>query len=129
MKASIKLTALFLLASTGLFAAAPAKTTDPTNPAAKEVITFSSLPSLRGVDIKVEGREPAKAIVMIYDQDHNVIYKDALPAYKKMEKGYILNQLEYGDYTIEVTAGKQVVTKDIHVYDENRRRVFLVKQS
>lgn len=129
MKTSIKLTALFLLAATGLFAATPAKTIDPTNPSAKEVITFSSLPSLKGIEVKVEGREANKAIVMIYDADQNVIYKDALPAYKEMEKGYILNHLDSGDYTIEVTAGKEVVKKEIHVYEENRRRVFLVKQS
>ncbi len=65
---------------------------------------------------------------MIYDQDKNVIYKDALPAFKKMEKGYILTQLENGDYIIEVTANKQVATKEVHVYDEDRTRVFIVKQ-
>ena len=128
MKNSIKLTALTLLLSTGLFAAASAKTTGTVVPSTKDEITFSSLPSHKGIEVKVEGRDVAKAIVIIYDQDQNVIYKDVLPAYKSMEKGYILNQLANGDYTIEVTANKQVVKKDIHVYDEYSTKVFFVKQ-
>jgi hypothetical protein len=128
MKNSIKLTALTLLLSTGLFAAASAKTVGTVVPSSKDVITFSSLPSNKGIEVKVEGRDVAKAIVIIYDQDQNVIYKDVLPAYKSMEKGYILNQLANGDYTIEVTANKQVVKKDIHVYDEYNAKAFIVKQ-
>jgi hypothetical protein len=128
MKNSIKITALLVLASTGLFAATTVKTAGTVVPSTNEVITFSSLPSHKGIEVKVEGSAASKAIVMIYDKDKNVIYKDALPAYKKMEKGYILTQLENGDYTIEVTANKQVATKEIHVYDEDRTRVFIVKQ-
>jgi hypothetical protein len=124
MKKSIKLTALFLLASASLFAATPSKGTTPSN----DEITFSSLPSDRGLDIKVESSAPSKAIVLVYDANDNVIFKDALPAYKSMEKGYILNQLEVGDYTIEVRENKSVVKKDIHVYNEEQTKVFLVKQ-
>jgi len=127
MKNSIKLTALLVLASVSVFAAKPVKSTDPIG-ASKDVITFSSLPSHKGVDIKVQSSEPSKAIVMIYDANDNVIFKDALPAYKSMEKGYILNQLENGDYTIVVKENKSVVKKEVHVYDEDRTRVFLVKQ-
>jgi hypothetical protein len=125
MKKSIKLTALFLLATASLFAATPSKGTDP----ADAQITFTSLPSHKGVDIKVESTAPTKAIVTIYDANNNVIFKDGLPAYKSMEKGYILNQLENGDYTIEVMENKQVVKKEIHVYNEDRTKVFIVKQS
>jgi hypothetical protein len=127
MKASIKLTALFLLASTGLFAATPSKTKAAAVPS-KDVITFSTLPSHKGVDIKVDRAEAGKAIVMIYDQDMNVIFKDVLPADKAMEKGYILNQLDNGDYTIEVTSNKQVVKKDVHIYNEYKTKTFLVNQ-
>jgi hypothetical protein len=128
MKNSIKLAALFLLVSTGLFAATAAKAKGSVVPASKTEITFSSLPSHKGIEVKVENTNAAKAIVMIYDQDQNVIYKDELPSHKKMEKGYILNQLANGDYTIEVIANKQVVKKEIHVYDEDRTRVFIVKE-
>jgi len=128
MKTSIKLAALFLLVSTGLFAATAAKAEGSVVPPSKAEITFSSLPSHKGIEVKVENANAEKAIVMIYDQDQNVIYKDALPSYKKMEKGYVLNQLANGDYTIEVIASKQVVKKEIHVYDEDRTRVFIVKE-
>jgi hypothetical protein len=125
MKNSFKLTALLVVLSTGLFAATPVKTVAP---AKKDLITFSSLPSHAGVDIKVEKSEPGKSIVIIYDKDDNVLLKDVIPAYKSMEKGYILNKLDDGDYKIEVTSNKQVVTKDIHVYNEDKTKVFIVKQ-
>jgi hypothetical protein len=127
MKNSIKLTALFLLASVSVFAVSPAKTKVSTDPV-KDGITFSSLPSNKGVEVKVEGSKAAKAIVMIYDQDKNVIYKDALSAHKSMEKGYVLSQLDNGDYTIEVTSNHQTVTKDVHVYDEDGRKQFIVSE-
>ncbi len=128
MKNSIKLTALTLVLSACLFAANTVKADGPAAPSAKNEITFSSLPSHNGVDIKVERSEPGKAIVMIYDQNDNVIFKDALPGYKVMEKGYILNQLQNGDYTIEVISNKTVAKKEIHVYEEDRTRVFLVRE-
>jgi hypothetical protein len=128
MKNSIKLTALFLLAGVGLFAATSATASAPVAPSTTDVITFSSLSSQKGVDIKVERAMAGKAIVMIYDQDRNVIYKDVLPAYKTLEKGYILSQLDNGDYTIEVTSNKQVVKKEIHVYDEDSTRQFIIKE-
>lgn len=54
MKNSIKLSALFFLVSTGLFAATPVKTYIGVVPAKKNMITFSSLPSDRDIDIKVD---------------------------------------------------------------------------
>ncbi len=128
MKDSIKLTALFLLASTSLFAATPATANRSVVPPTKDVITFSSLPSHKGIDIKVDRANADKAIVMVYDQDKNVIFKDVLSKNKSMEKGYILNKLDNGDYTIEVTSNKQVAKKDIHVYNEDKTKVFIVRQ-
>ncbi len=125
MKNAIKLTALFLLASAGLFAAVPVKTLGIV-PSKTDVITFSSLPSERGVAIKVEKSEPGKAIVMIYDKDGNVLRKDILSSANAFEKGYILNKLENGDYTIEVTSNKHVVKKQIHVYDEDQNKMFII---
>jgi hypothetical protein len=128
MKNSIKVAALFLLASVGIFASTPAKAMDGGAIAVTDVITFSSLPSHKGVDIKVDRATAGKAVVIISDSEGNVVYKDVLPQYKAMEKGYILNSLENGDYTIEVTSNKQVVKKDIHVYNEDKTKVFIVKQ-
>jgi hypothetical protein len=125
MKNSIKLTALFLLASAGLFAAASAQ---PVVPAKADVITFSSLSSERGIDVKVEKTAPGKAIVAIYDQDGNVLRKDVVKSDKAFDKAYILNQLEDGDYTLEVTSHGQVVKKAIHVYEEGSTKMFIVKE-
>jgi len=124
MKKTIKLAALVLLASATFATVASAKGT----PSADDQITFSSLPSQRGVEIKVNSTTPSKAIVMVYDANNNVIFKDAMPAYKAMQKGYILDQLENGDYTIVVSENQSVVKKEVHVYDENNARTFIVKQ-
>ena len=124
MKNSIKLTALLLLASASVFAASPLKTNSP----AKSEITFTSMPFNKGLEVKVEAGTPSKAVVIVYNQDKDVIFKDALPANTSMEKGYILNQLENGDYTIEVTSNHQTVTKSVHIYDEDGAKAFIVTQ-
>jgi hypothetical protein len=124
MKKTIKLAALFLLASATFATVASAKGTAPSN----DQITFSSLPSQRGVEIKVSSTAPSKAIVMVYDANNNIIFKDAMPAYKAVQKGYILDQLENGDYTIVVSENKSVVKKEVHVYDEYNTKTFIVKQ-
>lgn len=129
MKNSLKLTALALFLSTGIFAAVPAKSTSPASAApTKDIVTFTSLASLRGLEIKVEKNSPGKSMVLIYDQDGNVIFKDALQGQKAKEKGYVLDQLEDGDYTIEVVSDKQSVKKEIHVYDDNNTRTFFMLQ-
>jgi len=43
-------------------------------------------------------------------------------------KGYILTTLENGDYTMEVTSNKQIVKKNIHVYDEGKTKTFIVQE-
>ena len=127
MKNSIKLTALFLLASVSVFAGPPSKTKKSAI-SSKNAITFSSLPSHNGVDIKVDRKDSGKAIVMIYDQDGNVILKDGLSTNKTMEKGYILNQLDNGDYSIEVTSDNLTAKKSVHVYEEDGKKEFIVQQ-
>ena len=127
MKNSIKLTALFLLASVSVFAGPPS-IIKRSAISSKNAITFSSLPSHNGVGIKVDRTEPGKAIVMVYDQDGNVILKDGLSTNKTMEKGYILNQLDNGNYNIEVTSNNLTVKKAVHVYDEDGTKEFIVQQ-
>lgn len=124
MKASIKFTALLLLAGASVFAAVPAKAVAP---AKSPVITFSSLPADKGVGVKVEN-ESGKAIVTITDKDGNVLRKDALSSAKGFEKGYILTSLDNGDYTITVTTNGKVAKEDIHVYDEGQIKMFIVKE-
>jgi|SRR5471030_442275 len=122
MKNSIKLTALFLLAGASVFAAVPAKAVVPSK---ADIVTFSSLPSQKGVDVKVDKNE--KAIVIISDQNGNVLRKDVLSGKKSSEKAYILTSLDNGDYTIEVVSNGKSVKEDIHVYDEGDTKMFIVK--
>jgi len=126
MKNSFKLTALFLLATTGLFAAVPSKT--KTKVALKrDMVSFSALPSRRGIEIKVNKDAPGKAIVMIYNYENDVVWKDVMKDNKSMEKGYILNQLDNGNYTIEVTLNKQVVKKTAHVYYKGDSKLVAIR--
>ncbi len=118
MKPSLKLTALLLLASAGVFAATPAKNVKAEGPE----VTISSLAANNGVAVSAAD----KSVVIIYDQFKNVLRKDVLAG--NTSKGYILNKLENGDYTMEVTANKQTVKKDIHVYEEGKTKTFLIKQ-
>lgn len=124
MKKSIKLSALLVLLTAALFTvnpvkAAPAKTTDE--------VEFTSLPASNGIDIKVSKSEAGKTIIIIYDQDKNVLRKDVLSGAQTAEKGYILTSLDNGDYTIEVTSGKKVVTEEVHIYDEDATKMFIIK--
>jgi hypothetical protein len=124
MKNSIKLAAALLVVSASIFSVS-AKAVVPFT---GDVVTFSSLPSLAGLNIKVDKNVAGKAIVIIYNQNKDVIFKDALAADKSSQKGYVLNQLESGDYTIEVFSGNKTVKKDIHVYEADGQKSFLVKE-
>ncbi|WP_183556612.1 hypothetical protein [Mucilaginibacter sp. SP1R1] len=123
MKNSIKLSALFFLLSTGIFAATSANAKDhPIK--TKDVITFGALQKDRGVSVNILKANGGKSYVMVYDQDKNMLLKDFLPKGTVVNKGYVLTDLDNGDYTIEVTSNNEVVKKVVHVYDEDRRKTF-----
>jgi hypothetical protein len=124
MKASIKFTALLLLAGASVFAAIPAKAAIPPK---LNAITFTSLPSLQGLAVKAEKNLAGKAIVIISDEDGNVLRKDELSNKAGMEKNYILTKLDEGDYTIEVVSKDKSVKQDIHVYTDGKNKMFFIK--
>jgi uncharacterized protein (DUF2249 family) len=126
MKNSIKLTALFLLATTGLFAATPVKKSTADVPSDKAPVTISTMAFNKGLAVKVDKDAAGKSIVMIYDQDKNVLRKDVLAS--NGTQAYVLSALENGDYTMEVTSNKQTVKKNIHVYDEGKSKTFIVQE-
>src|SRR5258708_35908994 len=101
MKTSITLAALLLLLGTGVFAAAPAKTKG-NKMNTREQVSFIPLHGYRGFAVRVDKQVPGKSMVIVYDQDQNVVYKDCLTKGTEAEKKYILSQLSTGDYTVEV---------------------------
>ena len=131
MKKLIKFSALLLvsgLISTAVFAGA--KTGKTEGPNEKDAVTFSSLSQDRGVQIAVKKVEAGKSFVTIYDSENNLLIKDFLPKKaSNVEKGYVLTDLEEGNYTIEVTSNNEVVKQVVHVYyDENYNKSFFFMQ-
>jgi len=116
MKTAIKLLAIGLLLSSSLFASVPPKNNKAKAAVKKDMVMFSPLHAKRGIDVRIRKITPGKAIVVIRDDYGNTYWKDVDQA-KAFEKGYILNQLDEGDYTVEVTMPtKEVVKRTIHVY-------------
>ena len=54
---------------------------------------------------------------MIFDEYGNVLLKQVLSTGQDVEKDYILNKLDNGQYTIQVTSNKKEMEKDIRVVD------------
>ena len=115
MKKSIKITVLFLLVGTGLFAEIPAKNVDQDAPL-KEAVFFSLLPSAHGVDVKVKNTHK-KAVVNIYDKLGNLLLTNVLSTDGVLEKAYLMDELDDGDYVIAVASDKQEVRKTIRVFN------------
>jgi hypothetical protein len=123
MKNSIKLSALFFLLSAGIFATTAASAKSH-NPKTNDVITVSAMKKNLGVAVNIIKTDEGKSVVRIYDKENHILLKDFLPNKAEASKGYILTNLENGDYTFEVTSNKEVVTKTVHVYDEDQKRTF-----
>jgi hypothetical protein len=102
MKHAIKLLAAGLLLSTGLFAAVPLKSPAPKSSPIMRMVTFTQMPTKRGVEIKLNNPAAGKAIVMIYDWNNDVVWKDVLSPKKGLDRAFNLSQLDNGNYTVEV---------------------------
>jgi hypothetical protein len=121
MKKSITLAALLLVLGTSVFAAVPTAKIHKSS----DEVSFVPLSTEKGFAVKISKQEPGKSLVMIYDQDKNVIFKDVLTKGTEAEKGYILTSLDNGDYTVEVTSNKQAVKKHVHVYEEDQKKSYI----
>ena len=124
MKKSIALAALLLVIGTSVFAAAPAKSTG----SSQDEISFVPLKSDNGFGVQIEKETAGKSIVIVYDKDGEVIFKDLLSKGASGTKGYIISSLEYGDYTVEVVSNKQTVKKQLHVYDDGTAKSYFFMQ-
>src|SRR5271156_4914273 len=108
MKHAIKLLAAGLLLSTGLFAAIPLKPTAPKTSPIKRMVTFTQMPTKRGIEIKLNDQTAGKAMVIIYDWSNEVVWKDVLSPKKGFDRDFNLSQLDNGNYTGEVFLDKQM---------------------
>ncbi|MDB5025193.1 MAG: hypothetical protein JWP78_2948 [Mucilaginibacter sp.] len=115
MKKSITLAALLLAIGTSVLAAAPAKSAGHHS---QDEISFVPLKSDNGFGVKIDKQVAGKSIVIIYDNEGTVLFKDLLSKGASGTKGYLINNLAYGDYTVEVFSKSQVVKKQMHIYDD-----------
>lgn len=127
MKNLIKLTALFLMAVTGVFAAATEKPVSKKDASIKGMVTISALPTRKGVEVKLDKNAPGKAFVIIYNWNNDAVWKDKLSPNKVSDRGYILSQLDNGNYTVEVTLNKQVIRKTAHVYYKGNSKLVSLR--
>jgi hypothetical protein len=125
MKKSITLAAILLVLGTSVFASPPSKSK---NAKLTDEIAFVPLKSDRGFGIKIEKLAPGKSLVLIYNNENNVVFKDVLSKGASGQKNYILTSLENGDYTVEVTSANQVIKKQLHVYDEGQTKTYFFVQ-
>ncbi|AYL98932.1 hypothetical protein [Mucilaginibacter celer] len=127
MKTSIKLSALFLLLSAGVFAATAAKAADVT-PKAKEVVSFSVLGNDRGIKMDFAKSATGKSFVRVYNKENELLLKDYVSTKTDAAKGYVLSELADGDYKIEIKSNNQVVTKTLHIYHDGDQQSFFIVQ-
>ncbi|AMR32751.1 hypothetical protein A0256_15630 [Mucilaginibacter sp. PAMC 26640] len=123
MKNSIKLTALFLLVSSGIFAATPARTETP-----KDEITLQSSAKDLVIDLSIQKETKGRSYVTFFDNENNELMTDYLSNNLSVNKNYNLSQLRYGTYTIAVTSNKQVVKKQVNVFEEYGKKTFVFLQ-
>jgi hypothetical protein len=129
MKTSIKLSALFVLLTAGVFATTVAKAADGhPAPKAKAVVTFNALDHDRGIKLSIPKSESGRSFVKVYNKQKEVLLQDFVPSKADVTKGYVLTGLEDGDYTMEITTDNQVVKKAIHVYQDGDQKSFYIAE-
>ncbi|HTE01086.1 MAG TPA: hypothetical protein VK668_17470 [Mucilaginibacter sp.] len=122
MKTSIKLIALFLLLGTGAFASTPTKHNHKVN--MHDQVSLIPLHQKEGFAIMVDKADPGKSVVIIYDRDLNVVFKDCLTkGNTRSEKKYIFPDLANGDYTVEVFSKNHDVKTQFFIYNDGKKRI------
>lgn len=122
MKKSINWVVLFLLLGASAFATIPAKFKSH-NAKLNDKVSFIPLRLKSGFAVMVNKQEPGKSMVLIYDSDKNVVFKDLLTNKTKAEKKYILSYLDNGDYTVEVFSKNHDVKTQFSVYNRGERKI------
>ncbi len=122
MKKFITLTSLFLLLGIGVCSTVSAKPKNH-NRRSHEQVSFIPLHQKGGFAIMVDKQQPGKSMVIIYDQDKNVVFKDCLTKGTRAEKKYILSNLNNGDYTVEVYSKVHDIKTPFYVYDTGQKKI------
>src|SRR5579859_6478585 len=112
MKKSIALAALLAVLGTSVFAATTVKSGDGST----DEISFVQMKEDNAFGVKIDKETAGKAVVIVYDDAQNVIFKNVLSKGESGEKSYLITSLEAGDYTVEVVSKGQTVKKQMHVY-------------
>jgi hypothetical protein len=123
MKNLIKSTALFLLLSAGIFVT-PVRAAAAAHPVPDQVF-FSTLNKQFGVSVSVLKPDAGKTTVAIYDEDNHLLIKDSMNRKDFDQKGYILDELDNGNYSIEVVSNGELITKTVHIYEEGNTKKIL----
>src|ERR1700710_1677201 len=122
MKTPIKLIALFFLLSTGAFAK-PSYNHNHHIMNTNNQVSLIPLHHSRGFAVMVDKAEPGSSVVIVYDSDQNVVFKDCLTKSMRNEKKYLLHELANGQYTVEVYAKGHDVKTKFYIYNKGDRRI------
>lgn len=122
MKTPIKLIALFLLLSTGAFAKSSFHHNHHMTNSYNQV-SLIPLHHSRGFAVMVDKAEPGKSMVIVYDSDQNVVFKDCLTKGTRNEKKYLLHELNNGQYTVEVYAKGHDIKTKFYIYNKGDKRI------
>ena len=123
MKKFITLTSLFLLLGIGVCSAVSAKPKNHNKRSSHEQVSFIPLHQKGGFAIMVDKQEPGKSMVIIYDQNKDVVFKDCLTKGTRAEKKYVLSNLDNGNYTVEVYSKTHDITTSFYVYDKGQKKI------
>jgi len=122
MKTLFKSLALSLLLGAGVCATASAKSRNH-DMKPREVVSLIPLHYQKGFAVRVDKTDAGKSMVLIYDQDKNVVFKDLLTKGTMAEKKYILSNLGDGDYTVEVFSKNHDIQTKFFVYHVGNKKV------
>jgi uncharacterized protein (DUF2141 family) len=122
MRKSITLAALLLFLGIAASSTVSAKTKSH-HIKSREQVSLIPLRAKKGFAVMVNKQEPGKSVVIVYDKDKNVVFKDLLTNGTKAEKKYIFSNLDAGDYTIEVYSRERDVKTPFFVYNSGQKKI------
>jgi hypothetical protein len=127
MKKFITLTSLSLLLGMGVCSTVSAKPVSFHIRSLREVssneqVSFIPLKKEKGFAVMVDKPDPGKSMVIIYDKDKNVVFKNCLTKNVRAEKKYNMAYLDKGDYTVEVYSKMHDVKTPFYVYNNGETK-------